>query len=325
MGWGSVQLLDVAKGQEGAIYYAVLGTHGIYRSSGPERSWVSVTKGLPAGILGQVQARALCVAPDNPLAVYASLRSVSPGRPRLYRSEDGGESWVVQAGLTDRRIHVLAVPSGYPSWVYAATESQFYRSTDGGVTWEARGGWRDGTEILSIAVSFGDPDEVYLGTSGRGLLITMDGGQSWMRVLHGAHVFALALGRQENIIYAGTDSGVYGSDDGGATWQVRGDEWAGRRVYAIAVSPTDDRTLYIGVEDEGVYRSYEGGQNWIPLKRGLGNVTVRTLEVDPGYPWLLFAGTSSGLWYCKLYSPEGAASPATRSPAMESLAARPAP
>ncbi len=64
-GWGSVQLLDVARGQEGAIYYAVLGTHGIYRSSGRERSWVSVTEGLPAGSLGQVQVRALCVAPGN--------------------------------------------------------------------------------------------------------------------------------------------------------------------------------------------------------------------------------------------------------------------
>lgn len=300
-GWAAVEGLHVAKGREGAIYYAVLGTHGMYRSSGTERSWVSISGGLPAGILGQVQARAFGVAPDDPLIIYAALRSVSPGRPRLYKSEDGGETWMVQAGLTDRRIHALGVPSGHPSWVYAATENLIYRSTDGGVTWEARGGWLGSTEILCMAVSFSDPGRVHLGTSGQGLLTTMDGGISWIRALPGARVFALAVGRPEDIVYVGTDSGVYGTDDGGATWQVLGDEWAGRRVYAVAVSPSDDRTLYIGIEDEGVYRSYDGGHNWVPLKRGIGNVTVRTLETDPSYPWLLFAGTSSGLWHCTLF------------------------
>ena len=303
-GWGEVKSLDAAKGWEGAIYYAVLGTHGIYRSSGPERAWISVSDVLPTGSLGQVQVRAFSVDPSNPLVIYAALRSVTPGRPRLYRSESGGESWMVLAGLTDRRIHVLGVPSDHSSWVYAATENQFYRSTDGGATWEARGGWRGSTEILCMAISFDDPDRIYLGTSGRGLLITVDGGVSWIRSLPDAQVFALAAGRQGSIVYAGTDSGLYGTDDGGATWQVRGEEWTGHRIYAVAVSPTDDRTLYVGIEYEGVYRSYDGGQDWIPLKRGLGNATVRALAVDPSYPWLLFAGTNSGLWYCQLFSLE---------------------
>jgi len=304
-GWGAVTRLCAVAAQKGTISYAVLSAHGIYRNSGIGNPWVPVIDGLPEGGLGQVRVRAFSVAPDEPLTVYVGLISVNPGRPSLYRSRDGGTSWTVLAGLTDRRVHALGVPVGQPSWVYAATEGQLYRSVDRGMTWEARGGWSGAAEVLCMAISPQDPDNVYLGTSGQGLLTTIDGGRSWGRGLPGTRVFALALGQREGVLYAGTDSGLYGTEDGGGTWQVRGDEWTGQRVYAVAVSPTDDGTLYLGIEDEGVYRSFDGGQEWIALKRGMGNATVRALAVDPGDPWLIRAGSGNGLWRCALYLPEG--------------------
>ena len=304
-GWGAVTTLHAMAAPEGTISYAVLNTHGIYRSSGIQSPWVSIADGLPEGSLGQSQVRAFAVVPDAPLTVYVALSSVSPGRPRLYKTRDGGASWQVLAGLTDRRIHALGVPDGYASWLYAATEGQLYRSTDGGTTWETSGGWSGVTEVLCMAISPRDPNKVYLGTAGRGLLMTVDGGSSWSEALPGSRVLALTVGQQDGVVFAGTDSGLYGTDDGGAAWRVRGDDWTGQRVYAVAISPSDDRTLYIGIEDQGVYRSFDGGESWVPLKRGLGNATVHALALDPSHPWMLYAGSGSGLWRCRLYAPEG--------------------
>ncbi|MEA2063345.1 MAG: hypothetical protein U9P14_06585 [Gemmatimonadota bacterium] len=69
--------------------------------------------------------------------------------------------------------------------------------------------------------------------------------------------------------------GVAVSDDGGRTWRKSN---AGLPEKSICTnllidpdSPKEARTMYVGIFDKGVYKSIDGGSNWIEACSGLGD------------------------------------------------------
>jgi photosystem II stability/assembly factor-like uncharacterized protein len=135
-------------------------------------------------------------------------------------------------------------------------------------------------------------------------------------------------------IFAGTDSGIFVSDDRGGNWRLIPESTtsAGRvlcfATHAGAIFAATDRKgiivssdqgktwrsgrgdltarkvrslmalqdgLYAGTDSEGVFRSGDGGQRWIPLQRGLPtNCQVLALAAVNGR---IFAGLySNGLY-----------------------------
>ena len=66
--------------------------------------------------------------------------------------------------------------------------------------------------------------------------------------------------RVNGTLLAGADDGVYGSRDGGQSWQRRGAE--GLMVWDIVAAPGDTRTLYAVTQPAGLYRSDDGGETW---------------------------------------------------------------
>jgi photosystem II stability/assembly factor-like uncharacterized protein len=73
------------------------------------------------------EMKAVAYDPDEPMRVYAS------GKPGLFVSEDGGETWTSLKGPA-ASISALAVAPGQV--LYAAAEGVLYRSRDRGKTWE---------------------------------------------------------------------------------------------------------------------------------------------------------------------------------------------
>ena len=68
---------------------------------------------------------------------------------------------------------------------------------------------------------------ICVGTIGSGIWRSPDGGETWTRVRPSRYpendVRALAVHpRAPHIVYAGTDSGVYRSEDRGARWRTPG-------------------------------------------------------------------------------------------------------
>ena len=66
------------------------------------------------------------------------------------------------------------------------------------------------------------------------------------------------------------------------------------RVTAIAVDPTDANVVYVGTANGGVWRSKNGGTNWLPLFDDEATLAIGSLALAPSDPSILYVGTGEG-------------------------------
>jgi hypothetical protein len=91
---------------------------------------------------------------------------------------------------------------------------------------------------------------------------------------------------QASRLLAGTDDGVWGSEDGGNSWRLLG--LSGRSVTALTLDQSAAPRWYAGTGD-GVYVSRDGGQSWA---RGAGlEASVFALAAGQYPDTLVYAGT----------------------------------
>src|SRR5262245_21906098 len=90
-------------------------------------------------------------------------------------------------------------------------------------------------------------------TVGQSVMMSADEGATWTRasVRQGMHSDAivralLADPRRPQTVYAGTDLGLYRSDDGGGKWQLLDSPMKGSMVWSLAVDPSDSRVMFAG-------------------------------------------------------------------------------
>lgn len=67
-------------------------------------------------------------------------------------------------------------------------------------------------------------------------------------------------------------------------------------VVHLLPHPYDPDTLYLAAFGGGVYKSADGGRGWVAVSRGLEDLTVLTLAMNPLFPQSLYAGTDSGVF-----------------------------
>ena len=296
--------------------YALVARKGVYRSVDYGVTWLAKNSGLPSAPLGGIEVQAFAMAEGPPLLLFAGMGGIGSTDAALsaglYVSDDGGVTWIGRAqDMAGREVVAIAVLAdssaglstvGEPAApvVYAATRDGIYYSSADYGSW-AQLDWRGGEiPILSVAVGPGDPKVLYVGTKDYGLYASSDGGLSWTELNQGLgsrDVYAIAIsGTEPNRVYLGTESGVYRSMDAGSTWIRAGGAVEGHQINAIAVHPWDASFVYAATRGGGVCISTDAGREWAPMKRGLGNLTVLSLAVDPGNQSVLWAGTTDGIW-----------------------------
>src|SRR3989442_9521692 len=113
---------------------------------------------------------------------------------------------------------------------------------------------------------------ILVGTIGQGVMMSADDGASWTRasVRLGMHSDAivkclLADPERPEMVYAGTDVGLYRSDDAGAKWARLDTPMNGSMVWSLAIDPVDPRVMFAGTgtpSTPGIHRSTDGGKTW---------------------------------------------------------------
>ena len=103
---------------------------------------------------------------------------------------------------------------------------------------------------------------------------------------------------QPDTVFAGTQAGLYRSDDGGDTWRSLGLPGPLQTVWSIALDPRDAGTIFVGVEGFAVWRSRDGGAHWqkldVPTPGGIPEMPFPTrvvrIVIDPSEPDTVYAG-----------------------------------
>jgi photosystem II stability/assembly factor-like uncharacterized protein len=243
--------------------------------------------------------------------------SGSPGRPNeyyfgatgggLWKTTDGGQDWfpVTDGQISSSSIGAVAVAETNPDIVYiGGGETQLrgsitqgdgvYKTVDGGKTWR-HVGLRETQAISRIRVHPTDPNIVYVAALGhpygdneeRGVFRSMDGGNTWKKVLYvspKAGAADLIIDRTNpKVIYASTwqvyrrtwkmwgggpDCKLWKSENAGETWteltKNPGMPEGPIGKIGITVSPVDSKRLWAIVEanEGGVFRSDDAGATW---------------------------------------------------------------
>jgi len=142
---------------------------------------------------------------------------------------------------------------------------------------------------------------ICLGTAGWGVWNSPDAGNSWVRhrapfPLNSRVQALVAHPTQARTIFAGGDTGVFVSHDGGARWEHLGVTGQLPTIWSLAVDPVDTDILFAGTRPAGVYRSRDGGRRWEKLaidiapECSIGVPFVTSLVVDPDDHRIVWAG-----------------------------------
>jgi photosystem II stability/assembly factor-like uncharacterized protein len=107
---------------------------------------------------------------------------------------------------------------------------------------------------------------IYVGAEASGLYRKAAADDSWQALTQGMppspQARAIAIHPQHpEVVFVGTQRGVYRSQDGGDSWQ-RMHLPEGRIVWSLAFQPGNPRIMFLGTEGSEVYRSDDGGESW---------------------------------------------------------------
>ena len=139
---------------------------------------------------------------------------------------------------------------------------------------------------------------IYVGTLGQGIMWSPDGGDTWERagVEQGMHsdalVRALAVHpRRPEVLFAGTDKGLYRSEDAGKSWHQVDSPLKNYCVWALTVDYKEPGVMFAGTgtpTPPGIFRSIDDGETWEerPMEiaeecEAVGVPRVTGLAIDP--------------------------------------------
>jgi len=114
----------------------------------------------------------------------------------------------------------------------------------------------------------------------------------------GAPPRSMAKGADESLYLAGPGLGIWRYDNASKRWQSLNDTLPDLGITAIAAHATQAETLYVYLGESGMFRSRDGGAEWVKVDSGPREPVQAFLHSDmPGSMesgWL-FAGTTRGV------------------------------
>jgi hypothetical protein len=246
----------------------------------------------------------LAASPAQPGLLYAAATGAG-----VFRSEDGGASWMRASRGLDVAVQALTVDPRSPATVYAIAGFDLWKSVDAGATWAKTTQPDREHSILSLAIAPQAPATLYAGTDtvrGSAVHQSVDGGATWKKLATGDGFFtAIAVDPSHPATVYAVDDGsnrVLRSTDSGATWVAFdvGVDFHGTTAATpvqIAVDPSaGPSVVYLAFQFDGAdltYRSADAGESWqrsgpggYPLTVGRGVVYAGTARsTDGGVTW----------------------------------------
>ena len=275
------------------------GLQGVYRTYDNGKTWIESNTGF-------VGSEVVDLVTSLDGTMYATTYNLG-----IFKSTDGGKNWVFASfGIKNWYGMQLATHPEDADTLFTTTNGGVYKSTNAGKSWELIGGSDlcddedagGNCHYHGIVVEKEAPFKVLVGSGGDqyakegvGLTGSEDNGESWRNSDDGfvrdVHVSKLIIDpNNNNVFYAttqgeteytdkvGDGAGVFKSTDRGNNWTQINNGLNSLETNVLAVDPNDSDVLYLGTDDDGIYKSINGGENWkklIPTASfGVGDIIV---------------------------------------------------
>lgn len=282
---GRISALDAINEKNGKVtIYVGAASGGVWKSEDSGTTYKPIFDKQPVQSIG-----AVTIDSSNPKTVWVGTgeswtrNSVSVG-DGIYKSTDGGETWMSMGLKNSERISKIIVDPKDSNIVYACAPGKL---------------WSDSSE--------------------RGLYKTSDGGKNWSQILKGSNLStgcsSISLDPQNsNVIFAAlwdfrrkgwtfrsggesanavSGSGLFRSTDAGKTWTEinhKANQGFPTKPFgriAVTIAPSNPKIVYIFVEStrSALFRSDDGGLTWSERDRSQNMVWrpfyFANLIVDP--------------------------------------------
>lgn len=260
-GWANVRAfaIDVVEAAGGETIY-LAGGNGIHKTADGGEFWRLTTGWTITEVLD------VKVSPHDTSLVFCATPY------GFYRSSDGGRNWeqrnegLVHAFLTSIEVHRTD-----PAVLFAAGESGLYRSSDAGASWQLIA--FEDVPVHIVVQSPHDPELLLAGTEDEGLFRSLDGGVTWQpsRGTAGETYYDIAFSPDDAAVAfaGGYQTDFFRSEDAGETWRrfaIGIDPQFGEpgdiTIHSITVHPDASSIVFVGTNDDGIFRSDDGGVNW---------------------------------------------------------------
>jgi photosystem II stability/assembly factor-like uncharacterized protein len=311
------------------IFYMGTEGGGVWKTHDAGLYWQNISDGY----FKTASIGAIAVAPSDPNVVYVGTGEATPhddiqGGDGVYKSTDGGKTWVNVGLRATRHIAKIVVSPNNPNlvyvaafgWEYAANSQRgVYRSDNGGKTWKRILYVNNHVGAIDLSMDPSNPKALYAamwqfvrkpwsetsGGPGSGLYKTTDGGNHWKNISHKPGLPKGILGKigvsvcasQPSRVYAVVEAkhgGLFRSDDSGATWHLMNNNQSFLYMaywYAhVYCEPQHPNIVY--VPQVRFWKSTDGGHTMhvVPMPHGDNHA----LWIDPHNDKRMIEGNDGG-------------------------------
>lgn len=235
------------------------------------------------------------------------------------------------AFMSGRIADIAIHPVNDNIWYVAVGSGGVWKTMNAGTTWKPVFDDQPVYSIGCVTIDPLNPEIIWVGTGenvggrhmgfGDGVYKSVNGGESWRNmglkksehiseiIVHPENSDIVWLAAQGPLWTKGGERGFYKSTDGGKSWKktLGNSEWTG--VTDIAIDPRNPDKMFAvtwdrhrtvaaymgGGPGSGIHRSYDGGETWEKLTKGLPktNIAKTGIAISPMKPDIIYAAVET--------------------------------
>lgn len=187
---------------------------------------------------------------------------------QIFRSIDRGQTW---SAVNFPSLAVSALKINSNNDVFVATTEGLFRSGNNGSSFGLIRSGSTGDIFLN------SQNHIFIRTL-TGLFRSTDNGSSWTLIDNGTEIKMPISEDASGNLYSGYSGIIYKSTDNGTSWNLFADLTA-YSIYEVSSIVFKSQGSIIASTSKGIFRSDNGGSNWIKANKGIRDPQVMSIAV----------------------------------------------